>query len=104
LLPNAAPFGAATLLNLGRSDTRWGALILPFDLSVIGVPGCTVWASVDDSSRVVMQTGAALWPLGIPNDVRLLDARFYQQALIVDPAANTAGISLTNGGVATIGR
>jgi hypothetical protein len=44
---SGAPAGAQAVLLLGRSDTAWGAFRLPLDLAAFGLPGCTLYTSID---------------------------------------------------------
>lgn len=40
----------------------------------------------------------------IPDDPGLIGARFYQQALVLDPRANAAGFVVSDAAAAAIGR
>jgi hypothetical protein len=47
--------------------------------------------------------GAATVNLSVPGDKALIQARFFNQFLVVDPPANTAGVVTTRGGEARVG-
>jgi hypothetical protein len=47
--------------------------------------------------------GTGSYSYVLPNSIYLLGLRFYNQALIADPAANALGFALTNGGIGLIG-
>lgn len=97
---NANAFGF-----LGFSTTSWnGQVPLPFDLTAVGAPGCNVW--IDLLAGVPVTTdgaGAASIPLSIPNQQSLLGLQFAAQWIVIDPAANAAGLVTSAGGAATIG-
>ena len=107
-LPGSLPWIGETLLlvigneppaqlitvSLGVSNRFYGALPLPYDLSVIGMTGCMLLASYDVGWPAV---GGA-WMLPIPNMPSLLGSRFYNQAFAVDPtAAGPLRITTSNG-------
>ncbi len=82
----------------GLSNTRWRSFNLPFDLSVIGAPGCNLLVGLD---LVVLartnSSGAASLRVAVPNDKALIQSVLYWQALVIDPPANRAGLAWTNG-------
>lgn len=88
---------------LGTSRTASGSLTLPFDLTTIGMNGCTLYVSTDDAVALTNRAGIATWALAIPADVSLYGARIYQQGFVMDPGANPLGAITTNAGRATIG-
>jgi len=47
--------------------------------------------------------GTVRWTGRIPNDPNLLDRRFWNQCLLVDPGVNDLGVVASNSGTATIG-
>ncbi len=94
------PNNRGALMLLGFSRKAWGPFTLPLPMAGLGMPGCELLASPDR----VLATVNGTWGLGIPNDARLVGARFYNQGLIVDPTANAAGLTITHGGQAKIGR
>ena len=83
-LNGASPSRPAFLI-LGRSRDLWGALSLPFELSSIGAPGCSVLASIDLTlSAATDPTGSATTNLTIPNLPSLLGAVMYLQWASID--------------------
>jgi hypothetical protein len=97
------PPGQATLLWLGASDTAWGAVPLPLDLTPIGMPGCALRMSPDLVFPLFQWTGEAALSVGIPNDPVLRGNTFYAQGLAVDPRANALGLVVSDAGAATVG-
>jgi hypothetical protein len=92
----------------GTSRTNWGLLPLPLALDPIGMQGCKLWVS-GEVSYVIQNTGphgVLAWSLPgavIPANTALIGSKFYNQAIIVDPQANPAGLVATNGGEGVIG-
>ena len=48
-------------------------------------------------------SGAAAVPIAVPNDPALLDAPFFEQFAVLDPAANSFGFAFSNAGAAVVG-
>jgi hypothetical protein len=94
------PLTAPTFMFLGLSDTQYGPTPLPLSLGFLGAPGCSVLASGDDLSLVTNVLGTGLWQWTIPN---VPGASFYNQAIVFDAAANTLGITVSNGAHGVIG-
>lgn len=88
---------------IGVSRQSWQAFSLPIDLSVVGAPGCSAFVSVEAVFQLANVGGSATWPLPIPWAAALLGARFYQQALVLDPSANALGATVSNAAEAVIG-
>ncbi len=90
VLPNAITIGVLGTQGVGGT---FGGLALPIDLGLVGAPGCS-W-NVDVALSVPMLSdanGNARWPdIMIPNDPGIVGGQFFDQALIVDPAANAFG-------------
>jgi hypothetical protein len=47
--------------------------------------------------------GTAQWMVSVPEDITLLGATFYNQGVVVDRAANAAGVTMSNAGEGRIG-
>lgn len=95
---------SAALLLFGVSNRTWGSLSLPFDLGVIGAPGCPVLASGELALSVATRTdGRGTITLDIPNNIYMLGGRFYNQYLVVDPPANALGLAVSNAAVGVVG-
>lgn len=99
-----APPNAPTALAHGWSRTTWGGAPLPLDLGPLGAPGCrllTDWFLLIAAPADAV--GQAAIRYAIPNDPNLTGVGFYQQFLVLDPAANALGLSVSNGGWAITG-
>ncbi len=88
---------------LGTSNTAVGPFFLPFDLTAIGMSGCTLYTSLDLTVPMVNQGGSATWTLPVPNVPALAGAKFYDQAVVFDPLANPAGLITSNAQSGTVG-
>ena len=91
---------------LGFSDTKWGSLKLPFDLTPLGAPGCHLNVSMAHATPAPISpvTKAGAIKLPIPGDPSLLGGSFYHQFLVQDGKANHLGFTLSNGGKGVIGK
>jgi hypothetical protein len=74
------PIGVA-MLGLGLTAA-------PIDLTAVGMTGCILQFNPSAIQVLLTQNGTATATLPIPNVPALLGAAFYQQALVVDPAAS----------------
>ncbi len=97
------PHNQPVVLNTGFSDTQWGNLQLPFDLGLIGMPGCFLYTPPTIPTGLANNQGAATWQLPVPNDTAHLGLRFFNQGFVLDPGANQLGVIATNGGAGVIG-
>jgi hypothetical protein len=89
---------------LGFSRTTWfGQFALPFDLTSLGMPGCSLLVSGHLIDVVPNQGGTATWSLQIPTQTELVGANFYNQLFALDPGANPLGVIVTNGSQSTLG-
>lgn len=98
-LSTDAPLG----LVLGSSRTQWLGANLPLPLGGFGMPGCSLFVSID-SVLAPMRAQAPQWSLAVPSEVALVGARFFVQAFFEAPLANDAGILWSEAGEARIGR
>ena len=96
--PLRLPFGF-----LGTSKSRWSGISLPFDLGLVGMPGCALFCGADLTFPLTATGGLASWPITIPYDVALVGALAYQQALVLDPAVNLLGATTSNAGELKLG-
>jgi len=80
------PLDAAFLFT-GYSNTVSAFGPLPLDASVLGMPGCTGYASIDAVNFLNGSGGAAVFSLNVPHSLALVGMRVWQQALVPDPAA-----------------
>lgn len=97
LPPGGANF---SLMLLGREEET-----PPFDLGTIGMTACTLYVKLASASIVLVMGsgGTASWSVAIPDDPSLLGRSFYNQALPLDPGANTLGMTASNAVVSTYG-
>lgn len=76
----------------------------PVSLAAFGMPGCTLQIDVDAVAALSGQWNRAKFSLPIPDRRSLLGLHFYQQALVLDPAAgNAAGAVVSNAAEGVIG-
>jgi hypothetical protein len=96
----------ATVYLLGFSASHWNTISLPVDLTPLGAPACVLYVEPAMIDVAVPVTGSAGWTAhtyGVPNDSALVGVQFFAQALTADPAANPAGIAMSNALAGTIG-
>ena len=100
---NAAA-NSPVILVIGFSERQWTGLNLPFDLSLLGAPGCSLYISVDRTLPAMSdQAGQATARLRIPDDTGLIGRTYYSQFVAIDPSANLLGLTTSNAMIATIG-
>ncbi|MEM7205378.1 MAG: kelch repeat-containing protein [Planctomycetota bacterium] len=97
------PPGNATSVVTGGSLTQWGAISLPFDLTLVGMTGCTLYTGGEAILPVANPAGLASFSIPIPADPALVGRSFYNQGLVVDPSANPLGLITSNAACAHIG-
>ncbi len=96
------PLGLA-IMAVGLSNTSLPPFTLPFDLAQFGMPGCLLRTDAQVTSVVAGVAPQAIWTLSIPNNPVLQGLIFYNQAFVVDPNANLAGLTITPGGRIRLG-
>lgn len=91
------PRSGIALLTFGLSKTSWLSLRLPFALGTTA-PGCSIYASID-ASEGFATSSAGTWSRSytVPNNRTFIGLAFYQQVVAIDAAANTAGLTTSNG-------
>ncbi|MBI5851751.1 MAG: hypothetical protein HZB39_12105 [Planctomycetes bacterium] len=100
----AAPFNFVWGL-VGTSRTTANGLPLPFDLGVIGMPGCPMLMNGEEATTLLTNVGGrAAWNIRFPFDLQLIGRSYYLQAVVLDPLANALGVTVSNGGDAYIGQ
>jgi hypothetical protein len=97
---NNLPLTGPAFLFFGLSNTNYGPTPLPFDLAPVGAPGCNLAVSGDLLFGFPNILGVGTWTFTVPNQPGVV---FYQQAFAFDPAANSLGLTVTNGGRGTVG-
>ena len=102
-LGNLPPGSGFAYVIFGFSNTNWSGIPLPGDLSTLGLPGCTVYLSVEVAFPVLATSGKAQLAFLIPSDPSLNGLRFFNQGVAFDPPANFFGAVVTNAGSGVIG-
>jgi hypothetical protein len=102
-LANLPSQAGVAVLFLGASQMNWGAIPLPLPLQGLGLGNCQLEITPDVAFAVPATAGKASLPFPIPNSSSLLGLIFYNQALVRDPGANSAGWILSNPARAIIG-
>lgn len=96
------PVGVGFML-IGFSNSSYGPLTLPLNMTPFGMPGCNLLAAPFTNEVVVGAGTSATWTLPIPNLGSLQGVSFYNQGLSLDTAANAAGLTLSNGAKGRVG-
>ncbi len=101
-VPTGAQLGAVAL---GLSNSQLGALPLPYPLDALGMPGCTLLQSMDESGipLVSLTPPRATASIPFPNRIELVGETGWFQATIVAPGINPAGAVASNGLEVTLG-
>lgn len=89
------PAPGLALLVMGLSNSTWNGLPLPLNLLSTGAPGCWVLVSADATNLGIASGGVANITFQIPVS-GALGVRLFQQAAVIDPAANGVGLTLSN--------
>lgn len=95
-------------LSLARASSAavllFGALRVNVNLSSAGAPGCFLLTPpILIVGLPTSATGTAKLTIPIPNDTRLIRARFQQQWAVIDPPTNALQLVFSNGGEGQIG-
>lgn len=94
---------AIGVMVIGFSNTISAFGPLPFDLALIGAPGCRLRVSLDATDTVVGVGTSASWSLPIPNSLPLLGALLYNQTAVLDPLANAFGFVMSDASAMVLG-
>lgn len=111
IVPSDTPkLGQTLTLRLDRMTTNAGALafgwtrLLPgTDLGSFGMPGCVAYVVPDAIVPVVGTLGWGRVDMTLPTHPALLGATWFNQALLLDPAANAVGAKLSMAYEAIVG-
>ncbi|MHC5063262.1 MAG: FG-GAP repeat protein [Planctomycetota bacterium] len=101
LPPSSSSTGLFGILGFSRTD--WAGITLPANMGPFGMPGCTWYVAMRRSTFIPYTGTTAQWTLSIRDDISLLGLRFYNQGLVLDPAANDLGAVMTKAGAGEIG-
>ncbi|MCC7062145.1 MAG: hypothetical protein IT456_05025, partial [Planctomycetes bacterium] len=89
--------GRPVYLLQGLSKFSWFGNALPFDMAPFGAAGCKLLMSPDIVREMTLSaSGPVTTSLPIGSSPALVGQQFFLQALVVDPAANTWGHTLSN--------
>lgn len=90
-------FNQPAFLLQGLSKWSWFGNLLPFDLAPFGASGCMLRISPDIVREATLAAQGSLQiNLPIGSSPALVGQQFFLQAAIVDPAANSWGLTLSN--------
>lgn len=104
LMLERARGSSSAVLVLAASNTIWGGVPLPFDMTLIGAPTCSILASLDLLVNTPTDvTGQANVPVTVPAVAAFVGQPFYNQWLVLDQGANALQIVVSNGGSAVVG-
>lgn len=93
------PAAGGALAVIGSSRTHDGAVALPRDLAVLGMPGCTQSTDVIGTLfQLTNGAGAATATFALPNLPVFAGVRIPQQWICLDAGANALGATTSNGG------
>ena len=89
----------------GFSDQMVGNLPLPLSGNPFGMPGCSLYVSIDIVGTIGTSNagGVALWTVHVPDQLSLLGLRFFQQIAVSAPGANALDLLWSNAGAGIVG-
>jgi hypothetical protein len=96
-----APYIVVAVLGLSNTQASFGPL--PFDLGLIGAPGCFARVSLDVTLALVGAAGSASFGIGVPNQPTLIGFTFHTQGVVFDPPLNPFGFSTSAAATAVVG-
>ncbi|MFO1078333.1 MAG: hypothetical protein U1E73_11485 [Planctomycetota bacterium] len=102
LCPPSAPF--LLLQGLSNTTANGGSIPLPYDLTTLGAPSCTV--DVDPASTsfaITDAAGTAELQTLLPNSLAFRGLYWFEQAFVLNPSANALGVQVSNYGRLLIG-
>ena len=91
------------IMVVGFSSTIYNGVPLPADAGPIGMPGCTLYCSLDIFELPAAVGGNSGYAVTIPNDPYFVGIEFFQQGASFDPV-NAFGAVVSNAIRATIGK
>lgn len=102
---NRAVPGTFAFLVFGDSATIANGTPLPYSLGGLGAPNCNVVAAPVGNvlSPTDPATGQAIFTMNLPNMAAAIGYQVFHQWFCLDAAANALGLTVSNGGAATIG-
>lgn len=91
-----------TFFFAGLSNTNYFGIPLPFDLGVIGAPGCSVQVSQELMLGGYPNVNPAVLNLYVPTLPYLVGATTYWQAALFDPQVNALQFAFSQHAVVTV--
>lgn len=88
---------------VGISNSNWGAVALPWDLSGLGATNCELLVSFDFGFASTTGLGATQFDMNFPSDGTLVGATLFAQLLFVSPGLNPASLGVSPGAEVLIG-
>ena len=88
---------------VGFSSSIYNSVPLPIDASPLGMPGCTIYLSLDIFELTAATAGTAGYSVTVPADPYFLGLEFFQQGASFD-TVNAFGAVLSNAIRATVGQ
>jgi hypothetical protein len=82
---------------IGFSKTSWLGLPLPYDLTNVGLWGCTAYISVDIVIPTSHMGTMSTFVISVPNDPSLGGQTFFAQGVTMDFGINPFGGATSNG-------
>ncbi|MBK8098138.1 MAG: hypothetical protein IPK26_13585 [Planctomycetes bacterium] len=92
------------MLTAGFGDQQHGQQPLPMDLTPLGMPGCMLNITPETTVLLTGNNSRATANLPVPNTASLLGQHLFQQALVLAPGANAAGLVVSDSVRAVVGR
>jgi len=94
---------APTFFALGTSDTQWPPYKLPFDLTILGAPGCSLLCSYNVAiQKMTSNSGTATQTITVPNNPWLIGQSIFNQWIVRVPF-NSLQLAFSDGGKSTFG-
>ncbi|MCB9882923.1 MAG: S8 family serine peptidase [Planctomycetes bacterium] len=91
------------VLVMGTNTTNWNGLALPFDMTGIGAPNCSIYTDHAVVFPVTPAPGGADLTLPIPNDPATTGLTLHWQGYIISTQANALGLASSDVLTTTIG-
>ncbi len=93
------------VLHFGASNTRWGSIRLPLDLTPYGLKGCSIYCTNELTVRPMPTTPRTMiFTVRLPRLRSLLGVRFFNQFIVLNPHTKPIRWATSNGGAGSIGR
>ena len=98
------PPGGTPVLLVGPDRKSWGGVPLPFDMGLLGYPGCSLYVAPFFYLATVQKGTSATASLAIPANPLLVGGTFRTQCLTVVPTTPYPELLFSNSGLCLIGK